>query len=332
MKIYTYTLTPLRLSGTELLTEASAEELRVLVCLMESGGEAELSALAKGAGVREARAASAVSFWEAAGVIRLGEPAPRAEGSATAIVDEFSYRLQADTIEEESAVCVADAIRDHSLSGMLTECATLLGRPTLNDREIRALTGLYTQYALSEEYIVTLLADMCTRSRCTVRTLVNRAIKLSEKGVDTIEKLNDYFHRRDEHGEWERRMRRVLGVYDRALTTEEKTLFRKWVELYGFGDDILSLAFNQTVHNTARYSASYMDKMLTDWYENDCHTREACEARYAASRPKDAQATSSRKTAAPKERYGSFDPEEAFRRALERSYKKSQESSDSDKS
>jgi len=327
MKQYTYTQTPLRLIGTELLAEASAEELRVLIVLMECGGRITLADLAKGAGVREARAASAVSFWEAGGAIRLTQEdtCDRADGSTRTEenegpIKEFSYRLQADAIENEPTAAVADAIRDNDLSAMLTECATLLGKPTLSDYEVRALTGLYTQYALSEEYIVTLLGDMLTRSRATVRTLVNRAIKLSADGVDTMEKLNDYFRQRDEVGEWERRMRRVLGIYSRALTEKEKQLFRKWVELYGFGEDILALAYDRTVQNTARYSAPYMDKLLTDWYENGCHTPAACEQRYTSSRPTESARRSHTKSAAPKERFGNFDHEEAFARALERSF------------
>lgn len=324
MKQYTYTQTPLRLTGTELLTEASAEELRVLLVLTEYGGRVTLSDLAKGAGVREARAASAVSFWEAGGVIRLtqGDTPARVEKDARADepIREFDYRLSADTIEDEPTAAVAGAIRDNDLYAMLSECATLLGKPSLSDYEVRALTGLYTQYALSEEYIVTLLGDMLSRSRATVRTLVNRAIKLSADGVDTMEKLNDYFRQRDEVGEWERRMRRVLGIYSRALTEKEKQLFRKWVELYGFGEEILSLAYDRTVNNTARYSAAYMDKLLTDWYEHDCHTPAACEQRYTASRPTEGARRGGTKPQAPKERFGNFDHEEAFARALERSF------------
>ncbi len=321
MKTYIYKMTPQRLFGTELLTEASAEELRVLICLMECGGEVTLPALAEGAGVREARAAAAVSLWEAAGVLDIAK-----EATPTQIVDEFAYRVQADTVDEQPAQEVAASIRDHALQGMLHECAAMLGRPTLNDRDVRLLTGLYTQYALSEDYIITLLSDMCTRARASVRMLVNRAIKLSEDGIDTVEKLNDYVRRRDEVGEWERRVRHVLGIYSRALSAAEKTLFKKWVELYGFGEDILSLAYDKTVQNTARYSASYMDKMLTDWYEHDCRTAAACEERYAASRPTATHSPAvGKKAPAPKERYGSFDPEDAFRRALERSYKKSED-------
>ncbi len=319
MKTYIYKMTDFRLSGTELLAEASAEELRVLTVLSESGGSITLDALAQGAGVRQARAAAAVTLWSTAGVIALTEE------RADTVVDEFAYRLLPNVVDEESSVQVAAAIRDRHLQAMLTECAALLGRPTLNDMEIQQLTGLSTQYALGEDFIITLLSDMCTRSRASVRTLVNRAIKLSEDGIDTVEKLNAYIEKRNNVGEWERRARSVLGIYSRALTTEEKTLFRKWVELFGFSEDILSLAYDKTVHNTSQYSAPYMDKILTGWHEHNCRTVTACEEHYAASRPAPPSAPKG-KAKAPKERYGAFDPDEAFRRALERSF-----NSDTDK-
>ena len=321
MNTYNFDINYLQIAPSGLLSMASAEEMRVPLCLISSGGKSTDTVLAEAAGVHPARAAAAVSFWAAGGVLTQRATAHATE-EKTNLVDEFDFRLRVDDVDEESAAEVAKVIRDEGLSDMFDECAALLGRPTLNDREIRLLTALYTQYGLDEEYILTLLSDMCTRSKCSVRALVNRAIALQGRGIDTTEKLSDYIKSAAESGEWERRTRKVLGIYSRALTQAEKQLFRKWADVYGYDEDILTLAYDKTVRAISQYSAAYMDKMLTAWYEAGCRTAAACEEYDRTHKPKPTDTTpkTGRKDKKPKERYGNFDPEEAFRKALARSY------------
>ncbi len=306
MKIESWDLKQLHISSSDAFLEASAEELRALLCLLETEGKAGVDQIAKAAGISKARAKSAMAFWSVA------LETPKAE---TTVVDEFAYRLRASELDEMTRKETADVIRDNALSALYEECAAILGKPMLNDTEIRDIAALYAQYALSEEYIVTLLTDMAKRSRVTVRTFVNQAIKLHEKGITTIELLSDYFEGRENQGEWERQMRKVLGIYSRALTSDEKTCFRKWVELFGYGEDVMTLAYDKTVKGSGKYSLAYMDKILTDWYQNKCTTKEACEAYAAASHP----AYTEKKSKKEKPRYGNFDPDEAFKNALSRS-------------
>jgi DNA replication protein DnaD len=68
-----------------------------------------------------------------------------------------------------------------------------------------------------------------------------------------------------------------------------------------------------------------MDKILTDWSEAGCKSTDECRRRFEESKAERAKnfvgskkATREAKRRTP--RYGDFDPNEAFKRALERSY------------
>ncbi len=312
MKPIEWDVKQLHISASDAFSEASAEELRALICLLETDGKAGVEAIAKTAKISKARAGSALAFWQAA--LEAGT-------QGQTVVDEFDYRLRPSVLDDMTGTETANVIRDNALSALYEECAAVLGKPVLNDTEVRDIAALYSQYALGEEFILTLLTDMAKRSRVTVRTFVNKAIDLHGKGITTIEELSDYFTDRDNQGEWERRTRKALGIFSRALTSEEKTCFRKWVELYGYNEDVLTLAYDKTVAGSGKYSLAYMDKILTDWYQNRCLTKEECEARAAASRPVPA----GKKDKKEKPRYGNFDPDEAFRNALARSMGESPE-------
>ena len=312
-----YVCLPLSVSETEAFTEASREELRVLLSLIEYGGKlADVNTLASLAKTSKARASSALVFWEEAHVIRKDSDTPT-------ITEEFEERIRLGEIREVSAKETATSIRNSGLADMISECATLMNRTSFNSAEIKELTALHEQYALSEEFIVTLSAYLAEHGKLTVTKLVNRAIKLAEREIDTPAALEAYIIERESESEAEREFRKLFGIYGRAPSKTEKECFKKWSTDYGYFTEIVGEAYDIAVTNATRGHLSYADKLLTRWYESGCRTLADCKARYEADEAdKKAKKDSAKeKKAAPKkQRYGDFDAEEAFLKALERSY------------
>ena len=305
-------IVPAALAESGALADASREELAVLLFCLSARGVPKVAEIAKAIGASEARVRASLAYWEAVDL---------PEGN---IREEFAPRLRPGEIRSEGAGEVARAIRDNDLATLMEDCARLLGKPTLNGRDAENIAALYTQYGLSEEYIITLLSDIVNRSEKghpSVSRLVNTALRLADEGVDTLDALNEHFRRRAEKGEWERSVRRILGIYDRALSPMERERFARWTDVYGYGDEILTKAYDITVANTGRASTPYMDKLLTAWNAAGVRTLADCERYTAEHKEKSsAAATQGKKPKGEKERFGTFDPEEAFRHALERSY------------
>ena len=316
-----YICAPLQVTDKEAFCEASREELRVLLALIEKNGTAfDIDGLAALSKTSKARAMSALVFWEEAGVIRKSTSAPT-------ITEEFEEKLKLGQIREESAKDVAKHIRNSGLADMITECATLMKRSAFNSAEIKQLTALNEQYALSEEFILTLAAYLSEHGKLTVTKLVNKAIKLTEREIDSPKALEAYIIERESESEAEREFRKLFGIYGRAPSKTEKECFKKWSMDYGYFTEIVGEAYDIAVTNATRGHLSYADKLLTRWNECGCHTLAECKAQYEKDEEERKQKQDESREATPsrrrekKDRYGSFNVEDAFLKALDRSYK-----------
>ena len=295
-------------------TEASAEEMRVLLTLASlDGAPIEESDVARMAGVSAARCRAAIAFWDGAGVLSVNR--------TTGIVEEFEERLVAGEIDEEPILKVAETIRDDSLAMMLEECQALMGTPCLSNQEVTNLTNLHKQYQLSAEYIVVLAAFLQSKGELTVRKLCNKAISLEKKGINTTDDLEKYIVSLDSGDEWE--FRRIIGIYNRNLSQAEKDLFKKWSEEFGYGAPIVSEAYDIAVMNTKNGDLRYMDRVLTNWFDAGCKTVSECRAHSESERAKSKAQQGEKKYAKSRPetpRYGNFDVNEAFFNAVERSF------------
>ena len=79
---------------------------------------------------------------------------------------------------------------------------------------------------------------------------------------------------------------------------------------------------------TGKLSLKYMDKIISDWHDAGAKTLEECEVRLREGKAElvskeesdGGRNRSRKKTVKSAQRHGDFDPEEALRRALERSF------------
>lgn len=315
MATVTYKVLPLSVTDKQAFQDASAEELRVLLALVERSGDAEPEELAQLAGTSVSRARSALVFWESEGVIL------RRDGN---IVNEFPER---EDLSERRSVTVAKSIRDKNLELLLTEIATILGKPTLTTVEIKNIEEIYTSLGISSEYIVTLAAHIASEQekrgkKLTSTMLRTKAHQLVEKEYDTVEELEKYIYLSTRDSDIERMMREILGWYGKSFSDTQKRYFNKWCVDFGYGDAIISLAYDYTAINTQGAPLAYMDKILTAWHDAGCKTVEQCKAQYSADgeKRKSSRTSKREKTTSPTPKYGSFDANEAFLAALERSY------------
>ena len=317
MKKLNYSLRLFGLGDTKAFTEASREELRVLLSLSALDGSFDSEeALCEYAGVSASRCRAALVFWEGEGIILKKDE----DGIAT----EFDERLVCGEIDELPSIKVAEQIRNENLASLIKEITLLTGQDSLPGVDVKNITALVSQYGLSAEFVLTLAAYLNSRSTLTVRRLCNKAIDLQKNECDTVEKLDQYISNLERGYEWE--YRRVLGIYGRSLSQSEKEYFKKWSESFGYSSAVISLAYDIAVLNTkdGRGDLRYMDTVLTRWNEAGCKTIADCRSRMDAEKPvkEKARASKSSKSKPETPRYGEFNANEAFFKAIGRSYEK----------
>lgn len=301
------------LFGKQVFLDATRDELRVLVALMADRAATDKD-IAEAAGVSAARCRSALTLFEEEGVLTRCD----------AVSEEFEAPINEP--DEDSAVKVAEDIRDKGLASLIAEFANLLGKPALSTGQVKKIVALYTNYSLTEEYILSLGAHLADCGKLTVTRLVNEAIKLVEREIDTPETLNAYIEEKSRSTDAVNRLRKFFKFYNRALTKDEHIYFKRWICDYGFSEEIIGEAYQICVNNTDKYNAKYIDHILARWHDAGCKTVSDCIAlteRDRASLAAQGKKTSKSKSAKAEPgvpKYGAFSAEDALMRALERSY------------
>ena len=320
------------LTLTEGFRDATESELRVLLALIERDGYIDADEIAALTGLSTARVNSALAFWKASGVSCecVGARENRVEC-------EFEEDPLDDEEDEEESLDVAKSIRNGELADVIAECARLMNRPNLNTQEIKHITALWTQLALSGEYILTLAAHMAAGGRLTARRLSREASRLTDRGIDTTEALECYIKNAEETTSAIAEIRKIVGIWGRNLSDTERAHFTRWSGEYGYSTAIISEAFSAAPAAGVTRIVPYMNKMLTVWHEAGCKTVEDCRrhsAEYYAA--KDGrkklllpQTDPGAKSKAKTPKYADFDSEDALMKALARSYGDTADSGDS---
>ena len=307
-----YTVNTGALRTSSAISEASKEELRVLLTLISLGGEptneGEISRIAC---TSAPRTKAAIAFWEGAEILKTGE--------SCGIVEEFEERLLAGEIDEEPAIRVADTVRDECLASLLSDCAAFLGVAALSTQEVKNITALVSQYKLPTDYILTLAAHLKSKDKFSVRQLCNKAISLDKSGISETATLDEYLKNLENGNEWE--FRRVLGIYGN-ISKSQREFIRKWSEEFGYSTEILAEAYDIAMLNTGKADFRYIDSVLSGWHEAGCKTVSQCLAHNETGKAARAQKTEKKYSKSKPEtpRYGNFDVNEAFQNALERSF------------
>lgn len=301
--------------------DLSRDELRVLVAIVSTDGLVRsVDEIATMAQVARPRANAAISLLQEYGVISVSDGRAR-------VIDEFEEDPLGEIVESEDARVVADSIRDRSLADLIDECSALMGRASLNTREVKDICALVTQLSLSEEYVLALASHMKEKGKLTPQRLKDRCVRLVESGVDTPEALDKYIRNAEQlnGSEWE--LRHLFGIYNRSLTASEVKYFRHWSDDLGYSVGVVGEAYDIAMDRTERRSFAYINKILERWHEAGLKTAAECRAFAENEKLERAKAkNSTRPTSNGKEqpaaqpRFADFDTEDALARALARSY------------
>jgi DnaD/phage-associated family protein len=298
------------LGGKNLLREASGDDLRVLLVLLEKGGQVSDEELSDLVGCSVGRVRASIDYWIDGGILAVSEKAkPKA-----------APLRSASELSSTSGAEVAEIISRRDLSSLIDEAQAIYGK-TFNTSEIAVIAGLSEQLELEDGYILLLLSYCIRRGKRSLRYAEKTAFALFEEGVDSLERLEEHIRRRELAASGIGALRRMFGIGERALTKREEDAFTRWLAEYGYSPDMIGIAYDITVNTTAKASVSYADKILAKWYVAGCRTEEQIEELIAREKQGFATKTPVKKAEKPKpDGIGSFDTDEFFQRALERSY------------
>ena len=149
------------------------------------------------------------------------------------------------------------------------------------------------------------------------------AFSLYDQGVSDFERLEAHIERQRLMRSREGGLRRLFGMGERAFTSKEEEAFTRWCVEYGYDDALIGLAYDLTVGATGKASVSYADKIITRWNTEGCKT--AADANALIEKEKNEKAKAAKPSLAKdkeKDAMRSFDVDDFFAHALDRSYGK----------
>lgn len=322
--------------------EADAAYLRVLLWL---ASDLTLSQkpkqLAKLASCDAATLASALEFWQAKGILvaaqgpavaTVATPAqpPRKEAAkekkengaeekkeAKRTVLQRAAELPSYTSTELSELLESR----ESFRTFLVEAQNILGK-VFNTADTNIMVGLLDYLGMSEESILLLLAHCKRIDKLKLRAIEKYAIDLADRGITTPEALEEEFLAVEAVRSFQGQVRTLFGMKARSFTKKEEGFLRDWIS-FGYGIEIVTLAYEITADATGEASLPYANKILTRWHEEGWSTREQIEAGIEQERreregqplAKDGQSVLG----------NSFDTDDFFEAALSRSFSERRE-------
>ena len=281
------------LPASVLSADASAEQLRVLLWLASDPTLAEKPAqLAKLADTDRTTLSEALQFWKENGILTDGdgsaEVAPTTSPTPTKKQTERQEKnapvrktlRRADELPTYNSEQLAEMLEKRaSLRVLLDACQNIFGK-MFNPQEINILFGMVDFLKLDDEYILILLAH-CTRLEFrSFRQIERYAISLLDMGVTTAEALEERLQEMEAAHKLEGHVRSLFGLKSRALTAKEKKALEQWVA-FGYGEEILRLAYDITVNSIGSPSIPYANSILERWHSEGMKTAEEIQARIA---------------------------------------------------
>ena len=325
-------------------SDASPEDLRVLVTLILSDCNITRAELCECSFCDEETLTGALQYWRGAGVLVKGRKAQETQkaslgkdtqGESNADKDERSENhptdkkpspvASLDKFTETPSDELARAIEKERLQTLIEACQQLVGK-TLSTGEINIIVGMYRELSLDGDYIITLISYCYENERRSLKYVEKMAFVLTGQGITEEADLVQYIDERKRFATLEWQLKKKFGMGNRDFTQKQAQYVHKWESEYGYPLDVITLAFDITVDTIGKTEFKYMDTILTKWYTSGCRT-EGDVLSFMEQEKRERQSatpTKAKPDAKPKNSTvgdSSFDTDDFFNRALARSYK-----------
>lgn len=256
----------------EKLKTASAEELKTLIYFYAEP-ETSIPDAARETNLTVAQVESACAFWRGAGFFAETVAPKKAVASDTSVYRNYDSATIADAIESNADFSLLCRVAGDKLQKQLTK------------NDYSSLFYLYDFVRIPAPVICGIIEDCCANEKKSLQYIFKKAVGLYEDGIDTYDKLETYLARRAAINSDIGKLRKLMGMGDRALTAKEKKLFDCWFGDWQFPFETVKLAYEKTIDSTGKLSTTYMNAILRRWFDCGFETPEDIEKGEASRNP-----------------------------------------------
>lgn len=267
---------------------ARGNDLKVLLYLLRNAGcPLDEKEIAEYLSVTNEQVEESISFWKQRGIINVNEngelvptetnsssPTKRTTNS-TASVNAFEpvKKIELERTPDFTPKEIAATVRGNEKADYLFKhCEVLYGRP-LKHNEQRTLMIILEDACLPVE-VAMILVDYCfSVNKATPSYMRTVALSWVESGIVTIDKAEEKAAELKNLDTAINRFKKMFEVTS-ALSKQQKEYIDKWVNVFGFSDEMVNEAYQITLNSTGKLAFQYMNKILEGWHANGITTPE----------------------------------------------------------
>ena len=281
---------------------AGKEQLQVILWLLRHGGENFApEALAQALGMPVELALDALEYWCDRGLLaQAGEllspvpqpedrpvQAPPSEPLPPLAKEEPNPEPQPEKpalpprkriLRPDGAHLTARMAESEQMRFLMQEAETTLGK-TLSPAMSALLLTITDDYGLPAEVTVMLLHYAQEVGRTGTSYIDSVARDWAESDIFSVEaaeeKLQQLTRSRLAWG----KVSSAAGLVKRSPSKSEEEKACRWVYDWGFSQEMLRAAYDACVDHTGKFSASYMDKVLSGWHNAGIRNLQELDAR-----------------------------------------------------
>lgn len=256
----------------------------------------------------------ALSALSALGVIETPDSAPLPELEIKDKKTKASVKADRPVYSKDET---SDIIgRSEDLKKLINEDIPRITGKAVSYEESMIIVSMYDYLRMTPAMITKIIAYCCENNMYSMRFAERTAYSLYDADITDEAGIDAFLEHESLISRTSAEVKKLFGFGHRALIAKEKQLIKTWVDTYGYGTDMIELAYETTIRTIGEPSLDYAGGILKRWYEAGYRTP-ADVAGGDAKRDKPAKKTGKAK----KNPDGSsFDADEFMDAALKRSY------------
>ena len=248
------------------LPGANATFVKIYIYLLMLAAKREdkpFSEIAGTLGILESDLVSAVNYWQEKGLLFFdGENVSFGSSRAGS---EVTPKPEVHEEKEQSARDIAEVIaRDPEISDMFMLAQEILGK-TITEKDMQTIYWFFSDLKMPAEVILMLIEYCVSKGKNRMSYIERVAVSWNEMGLNNVESVTNYLKSEEQKTGFLYPVRRIMGIADRSLSQIEEQYLTKWHDEFMMSEEMIALAYEYCIIQTAKLSFPYMDKIITRW-------------------------------------------------------------------
>lgn len=267
---------------------ASGNALKLLLFLTRHGGETFTAEILRAElGFEETgELEDAALFWVQRGIIKADSaksvfkpssaesPMPQPEPELPEPPQE--KKTSARKLSPLSNGEIAKSIENSpELKTLFDEAEKMFARP-LNQRERETISDLSGNYGFPCPVSLMMLNYCFKIGKATPAYISKVAENWASEEIMTVQLADEKIRALEKRDSIEKRICEAMGLNSK-ISANMRSFIKVWAVDWGFGEDMIMLAYNKTLDATGKWNASYANKILESWKNGGITTPETAQ-------------------------------------------------------